>query len=405
MWLLRKRNRSSSGLLISIGAGYNQIPLIQEAKNAGFQVMGVDQNSSAPGFSLCDLKIQESIANHEEIFRKVQEFLFDGKIKGVLTRSYGVAVKTTAYLNEYLNIPFIPSDRIDELIDKSKMKQTLNREGINTPPFYLIHQQSQIKTYPSIIKPLDGHAKQGVRYLENAKESAAYFSQSNLKGNYLCEQYLPGKEIIALGIVHKGKFILFDITDKVTTPLPHFVDVQHSAPSQFDSRWDEIEALGQNITVAFGIITSPLVIEIRFDQDNKPSVIEVVPEFGGEYLADLLIPLRSGHSFIRQAINAISGVGVQIPSRRKYKTAVAVRYITGGNGTIDSYLPLPAKKHKNVIYTRIFTEIGSQVKAPENNHDRLGVVIAKGKTVSAAISDAESAIADYSIRIKATKGK
>ena len=63
---------------VSIGAGINQIPLILEARHAGFQVIGVDMNPSAPGFYHCDLKIQESIQDYENIYIKLRELLIDG---------------------------------------------------------------------------------------------------------------------------------------------------------------------------------------------------------------------------------------------------------------------------------------------------------------------------------------
>ena len=45
-------------LFISIGAGFNQIPLIEEAKRIGFQVIGVDKNDNAEGLVKCDIAIK-----------------------------------------------------------------------------------------------------------------------------------------------------------------------------------------------------------------------------------------------------------------------------------------------------------------------------------------------------------
>ena len=89
--MLWKNSKSRVKYFVSIGAGYNQIPLIQEAKKQGFNVIGIDKNASSPGFIKCDLKDQESIDDYKEIYTKLQELLFDGKIFGILTKSYGNA--------------------------------------------------------------------------------------------------------------------------------------------------------------------------------------------------------------------------------------------------------------------------------------------------------------------------
>ena len=117
---------------ISIGAGLNQIPLIREAKKQGLNIIGVDNNTSAPGFVYCDLKIQESITNFNDIYHKLQELLVDGDIRGILTKSYGEAITTTAQLSSKFNIPFLPAKICDNFIDKVKMKRTFKSNNLPT---------------------------------------------------------------------------------------------------------------------------------------------------------------------------------------------------------------------------------------------------------------------------------
>lgn len=401
----RHNNNESRGLIVSIGAGRNQIPLIREAKNAGFHVLGVDQNSAAPGLLLCDLKIQESIVNYEEIFNKIQEFLYDGKLRGVLTRSYGDAVRTTAFINEFLKVPYIPSKRIEDLIDKNRMKGILEQNGIPTPDYSRINSASQIRKYPVVLKPIIGHAKSGVAFIENVKEAEEYLKKQSEKTTILCESYIHGNEVIVLGIAKEGKFRIFDITDKLTSPLPYFVDIQHSAPSRYMERWNELEKIGQRVIEGFGINTSPVVMEIRFDRNENPFVIEVVPEFGGEYLADTLLPKRSGINFIRQAINAITGEEIEYPNPKKMGDAVVVKYMTSRTGIIESCVDKIDQTDKMVIHSELFARKGSVVNAPVSNHDRIGVVIARGRDVPSALHSTEKAIYRYSIRTKVKKEK
>jgi biotin carboxylase len=402
-----KRKSGIPKLFISVGAGFNQIPLISELKKCGYYVIGIDQNCSAAGLLCCDIRIQESIYNYEAIYRKIQELLIDGEIKGVLTRSFGAAVKSTAFISEKVSIPYIDFRTVDNLIDKRKMKHILTHNKIRNPSMITIKDPVQIKNFPCVIKPLKGHAKKGVRYIKNASDARNYFV--GLEGNdkeFLAESYIAGDEIIAAGIACKRKFTLVEITDKLVSELPSFVDVQHSAPSKYIHRWNEIAELGQKIVESFGIITSPLFYEIRIDGEGNLFVIEVIPEFGGEFLADHLIPARSGFNFIKNSIQAIAGGTVSAHPKRKYKKAVVVKYITSQkNGILASFSPLPRIIGKNIIYSAIFKDVGAEVRPPETNHDRIGVVIATGTSVEAAAAEAAETIRKYNIKIKEVRKK
>jgi biotin carboxylase len=404
-WKKKHNKMRELQLFISIGAGFNQLPLILEAKKLGFNIIGVDQNASAAGFVESDIKIQESIANYEEIFKKIQELLLDGKVIGVLSRSYGPAIKTSAYLAEKLQIPYIPFKRVDDLTNKKKMKTILKKNKIPTPP-YKLYQSSQAAKYkfPVVVKPNEGHAKAGVELIRNKTQLKEYTKNSGTNGKEtLIEEYVEGDECIAIGITEKGIFHLIEITDKQTTEPPYFVDLKHSTPSRYCDKWSQIEIIGQKISQAFEIETSPLLIEFRIDPHDRLTVIETAAEFGGEFLSDILIPERTGYNIIRQTIRAITGEGFTPPINKKQRSSVVVQYITGQEGYLTSFNPIGPQNQENVLFSRIFKDIGSHLQNPHTNHDRLGVVITKGKTLELALANAEKAIANFDIKIKNKK--
>ncbi len=403
MLLFNKFKKKSKEYFISIGAGFNQLPLINEAKNQGYLIIGVDQDTSAIGFSKIDIKIQESITNHIEIFKKIQELLLDGKIKGVLSRSYGDAIKTTAYLAEKLNIPYIPFSAIENLIDKYKMKKILKKNNILTPKFTIFNLKNLKKyKFPFVLKPVTGHAKQSVQMIENDKKIKIYLKKT--KKNFkkiIVENYIDGDEIIALGIIVNQKFHLIEITDKIVSKLPYFVDFKHTTPSIYLSMWDKISEIGQKISHSFNIINSPLLIEFRIDDNKNLYVLETAAEFGGEFLSDILIPQRTGYNIIKQTILAISGKNFNQPVYKNKYPSFVVKYITNNKkGKLISFTPIDNKKIKNLVFYKIFKNIGSNITKPISNHDRIGVVITKGNTLEMASDTAEQAILELNIRIK-----
>lgn len=403
---LNKKHKKGIRYFISIGAGVNQMPLIRAAKNLGFQVIGVDSNASAPGFIKCDLKIQESIEDYQEIHTKLLELLIDGKIEGILTRSYGAAIKTASYLSEKFDIPFIPFERCEDFINKKRMKDILINYEITTPPVHPLSPKSKLNKlndsqFPIIVKPLEGHAKTDVRFMKTIAELSRFMSQSNKnESGFIYEQYIPGDEIICVGVIINKTYHLIDITDKVTTFPPYFVDRIHTSPSRYYHLFDKIEAIGQKVSEAFDIITSPMIMEFIVDPNEELHLIEAVPEFGGEFLSDIVIPSRLGYDVFSEMIKAVTGGTPDLPQKKKTRDVVVCRYVIGERGVLTSFNPGGPKKIRGVLFSRIFKEIGAEIRKPVTNLDRIGVVIVKGKTAEEALQLSEDAEASFNIRIK-----
>jgi len=393
----KKFNNPESPFLVSIGAGKNQVRLIKEAQNTGLRVIGVDTSCSAPGFSSCDLKIHESIINYRDIYVKLRELVMDGDIAGVMTKSYGDAIKTTSFLAEKFQLPFLPFSRSDDFISKKKMKSVFRKHGIPSPSLYRTGGEQGIlrlagkKVFPLISKPDRGHAKTDVKLIsdpESLLELAGHAGAQNR--NMLFEEYIRGDEIIAAGIICNGKYYLADISDKQTTAPPCFVDLMHVSPSRHYHLSKKITDLGQAVADAFDINTAPLIMEIIVGENNDLYVIEAVPEFGGEYLADIVIPERTGYAFVREAVRAFTGRGFTPPEAHT-RGAVAVKYLTGVNGTISSWNRKALSGDTDIILSEIFINEGAPVTSPETNHHRIGVVIARGMSPGEAVEAAESA--------------
>jgi biotin carboxylase len=403
--MFKKKDNRLIRYFVSIGAGINQLPLINQAKKLGFNIIGVDFNPTASGFIKCDLKIVESIENYDDIYVKLSEQLFEGTIRGIMTRSYGKAVITASFLNEKFRIPFIPFHRSMDFVSKKRMKETFTKNNILTPGIFNFTSRTRTERlddniFPLIKKPVIGHGKTGVKIIYNHNELKNFLPVKGEKEKFLFEKYIEGDEIIAVGIVHSGKYHIIDITDKVKTPHPSFVDIMHISPSRYYNRINEVSEIGQTVADSFDITSSPLIMEIIIDNNGMLSLIEAVPEFGGEFLSDILIPSRTGYSMIDQSILSTTGVGFKIPPVRQKRGAVVVKYIIGENGSLLSFNPNGPSRFKSTIYSRIFKEIGSEVKNPETNHDRVGVVITRGASVENAIENADKAIDSFNITIK-----
>ena len=58
-------------VVICLGAGKAQVPLIQTAKNLGYAVVGIDRNSEVPGFHFVDKKLIVSTYDTQSVISEL----------------------------------------------------------------------------------------------------------------------------------------------------------------------------------------------------------------------------------------------------------------------------------------------------------------------------------------------
>lgn len=384
--------------VVSIGAGKNQIPLIQSCKDLGFKVIGVDVNPHSEGLALCDFKIIESIYNHHEIYDSIKELLVFDDVAAIVTRSYGKAIQTVGYLCQQFKLPYIDNESLPILLNKSDFRAIATKNDILMPQGFVFKKKEIRKNFPlpfpCIVKPPKGHAKQYVQLVYNYNQLKEYLAPLK-HDEIIIEQFISGDEIIVIGFVYNTKFYICDISDKVLSAKPYFVDRMHLLPSNYQSMSSQFEELGQKIADSFNLHSTPLLMECIIS-NNKIYLIEAACEFGGEFLADYAIPARSDYNIFSSFILAITRGKIITPLPSK--NASVVKYIFGRNGILKSY-NIP-KKNNDCVYSKIFFTIGSKITFPKNNHHRLGVIVSKGKSIEKALETADTVLEDMKIIIE-----
>jgi carbamoylphosphate synthase large subunit len=403
------KKKPSKLYFVSIGAGINQIPLIKEAKRCGFHVIGVDMNPAAPGFSHCNLKIQESIEDYESIFIILSEMLVDGKISAIMTKSFGPAIVTTAFLCEKFGLPFFPFSESIKFQDKKVIKKIFIENDIPIPAAINITHRTNISklketVFPIIVKPIDGHAKTGINLIINQAELKKFISSHAIE-KYIFEHFVAGDEIICAGLVHEKKYHHILMSDKKTTPPPYFSDILHTTPSKYQHLVDKTTEIGAKIAEVFNVDTSPMIMEFKVDENENLYLLEAVPEFGGEFIPDVMIYAATGYNHIENTIRAASNNNFRLPLKVIINNAVAVKYISGTDGILTSYSMDSVKKSNDIIFSRIFKNIGEKVSNLKTNHDRIGVIVATGKTVDQTYEKAVLAETNMDIKIEETSKK
>lgn len=105
----------------------------------------------------------------------------------------------------------------DLLLNKNSAKKMLNECGLNIPKTYLLNTNEKI-LFPIIVKPADCSGSNGVSLCLNKNElinKTGVCSKLSISNDYVIEEYLEGREIIADYTIINGKSKLSIIGDKL----------------------------------------------------------------------------------------------------------------------------------------------------------------------------------------------
>lgn len=309
-------NRTSNQFFVSLGAGPNQTPLIEAARNEGYRVIGIDKNPSAEGFSHCDLQVHSSVHKHKTIRRTLQESLTEGDVVAIGSRSYGETTLSQAILADKTGLAGPGPDAVRYLQNKKRLKTLARRKNLPAPPLFPCNSDTEIErfleaTVPMILRPNKSHAKKSITVIGANEDRTPWLEQAK-SDDYLVERYIEGTESILFGFVLNGKLYTIAITDKAITDDNRFLDQMHVFPSgQPQNVRIEMIETAEKLVELTGIKTGPFFAEFlipsRSGFAGEALLIEAACEVGGEMIADFLIPEALGIDYFSLLVQLLAG--------------------------------------------------------------------------------------------------
>jgi len=367
---------------ISLGVGYNQIPLIQAAKKRDFQVIGIDQNLNALGFSHCDIKIQESITNYRKVHYKINMQMFNGEIAGGFSAGFSNALISWSFLAERYNLFGLGRTQTESLLDKLYIRKRID-QFLKINPIFKQPKFSQIEnpisasklnkiSYPLIIKPRFGYGKQNVFYADVFNRVKHILSRKYLKekklhyNNLLIENFIDGDEITITGFVQKFKFHLISLSDKITSPDAPFIELEHIYPSKYEQLIPQLEDIHQKIVIELDIPSCPIVSEWKI-KNGEFYLIEISPQIPGEFIPNFLIPNGLRYDYFDNLVSLTTGKEVEPIKKLKKPKNVRIKYFPH---------KIPNNEWEDLQQKAIFAKILNEnpQNPPQSNADRFGVM-------------------------------
>lgn len=358
-----------------IGASYLQRPLVEKSKDMGLYTICFAWAEGAVCADVADKFYPISIVEKDEILDVCRK----ENIDGICTIASDVAAPTVAYIAEKLGLvgnSYVAACRAN---NKYEMRKVFMAAGVTCPRFKMVQFHEEIESidleYPLIVKPVDRSGSLGIAKV-NCKEELDIAVEKALEFSFckyaIVEEYIEGREISVEFISYKGKHYPLQITDKVTTGSPHFVELEHHQPADLSAeQYGQIYAVTQNALDALGVTNGASHSEYKITADGKIVVMEIGARMGGDFIGSDLVYLSTGYDFLKGVIDVALG---EFEEPNLSKTACAGVYFLSEE-TKHLYEVIKDAKLPQIVRAEITDK---ELRKVTCSADRSGYIIYKG---------------------------
>lgn len=378
-----------------IGASVLQLPAIIKAKEMGLHVAVVDFDPKAIGIQYADKYYDASTMDEDAVLDAAEDYQPDG----IMTLATDMPMRGVAKASDKLHLHSINYETAVKATDKYEMIKAFKSYGVPSPWFYDVDSLEELKAlegrvcFPCIIKPTDNAGSHGVAKVDGFQElldNYEYAHSCSRHGKVIVEEYLDGPEVSVEVMVVNGNVNVLQITDKITTGAPHFVEMGHTQPSRLsrEKQW-QIREVAVAACKSLGLDKGPAHVEMKVT-NRGPVMIELGARMGGDNITTHLVPLSTGIDMVGSTIKVALGEEPDItPSLH---CGSAIRYFEAPFGTIKAIEGAEQAKKMAGVKQITFTKDIGEVSAPITcSNDRIGFVIAQGETADEATENCEKA--------------
>ena len=390
--------------LMIVGASVLQLPAILKAKEMGLYVGVADYNPQAVGIQYADEFFNASTMDEDAVLKAAEQFNPDG----IMTLATDMPMRGVSRVSDKMHLHSISYETSFKATDKYEMIKAFKAHGVPSPWYFVVDSIDEMRalegklSYPCIIKPTDNAGSHGVAKVYSFEELLGnydYSHSSSRGGRVIIEEYLDGPEVSVEVMVVDGDVHILQITDKITTGAPHFVEMGHTQPSQlpFETQ-NQIREVAESACKSLGINKGPAHVEMKVTA-RGPVMIELGARMGGDNITTHLVPLSTGIDMVRSTIKVALGEEPDITPT--LQCGSAIRYFDVPCGIIKAIEGREdAEKIPGVRQITFTKGVGEESTPIECSNDRIGFVIAQAATAKEAADVCDRAMAIIRIEIE-----
>ena len=285
------RSGTRSRILI-LGAGIYQLPLIQRAKQMGFETHVVSYAGDFPGIVIADHFHELDTTDIPGVVALAKRI----KVDAVVTSGADVCVPTVGAVCDALGLPGITRGVAELISSKDTFRTFQSANGMHAPRFTIIEERTQLPIAlatlrpPLILKPVDSSGSRGIvrietSALDRAGDSFDYARAFSRCGRVCIEEVLPGIEVGGNALLYEGRVVFLAITAK---HMERFLVRGHSYPCNIGPL--QQKAVRREIELACALLNyrnGALNFDVMV-HGEEATIIEFGARLGGNGLTDLI---------------------------------------------------------------------------------------------------------------------
>lgn len=245
--------------------------------------------------------IIDDIWNPQKMFDIALKVYHQIKFDGVATFSDS-SIIALGMLSDYLGLDYFSEETARVLANKLEVRKRLSKAGVEGTRFFEINsfedleKAAEMLGYPLVLKPTDRTASKGVvkicdRSLLEKEYKDTFKISKNKK--LLAEKYLTGTEFCVEVVVYKHEPYVVSITKKNISSDKYCIKLAAITPAPIaDSLKKKIKSFIKEAVGQFDIANSILHIEIRADENDKVSLVELNPRPAGGGMIENIYKLK-----------------------------------------------------------------------------------------------------------------
>ena len=297
--------------LAVIGASYLQVPLVKKAVDMGIETHCFAWEEGAVCRDVSNYFYPISIIEKDLILEKCREIGIDG----VTTIASDTAIVTVNYVASKLGLISNPDEYSVITTNKYLMRKCFAENDIPSPKFALVDDLDSYNIkgfkFPLIVKPTDRSGSRGVEkvldpvLLDSAIDRAR---RESFEHKAIIEEFVTGQEISVESISYRGIHYILQITDKVTTGSPYFVELEHHQPSMLTPDIQEkVKDIVIKALTSLHIQCGASHSELKITEDGDIKIIEIGARMGGDFIGSDLVYLSTGYDFLKGVVEVALG--------------------------------------------------------------------------------------------------
>ena len=351
------RGREPRATALLIGAGPEQVPVIDIAHELEVAVVAVDGDARAAGLADADASYALDLRDTGAIIERARAH----GCRFVLPAPIGAFLTTVGAVNDALGFPGLSERAAHSCTDKELAQRCLREASLPVADSASVSEAQPAAVaaaaerlgYPVVVKPSRGSGSRGV-FVAQSRADVDRLAPWHLEERArlpapqttVVERLIAGRELGIDGAMIGAYLELILVRDKELTPLPHRLGYGYLAPAAIDAPTTAAvaDAVGRAAR-AFGLRDCLLHADVIVDDRGGAHVIELAGRPSGFHICSRMIPATLGVSPMREIIALLLGDRADLAAR--FQRGSVLRMLRAETGTvrqvigIDEALAMP----------------------------------------------------------------